>query len=138
MSWHTFPHKFHGTYLRLLHADWATQASTLALVVIALVFLVVGMARWVEFLDFGFSKMRRSILIVIHLVGCLVLAMAFAVQAVDLDKQFSNIGMGLLASALVLLFPIHIYLGLLRRIRTRANPPTILIPKWMSKWRFWK
>ncbi len=95
--------------------------GSVALLLVSLMFLLVGASRWVEFLDFGFSPLRRRVLIAIHLVGCVVFGLAFAIEAIDLDKKYSNVGMGLLASALVLLFPIHIYTGLLRRIKLRKK-----------------
>lgn len=106
---------------RVMHADAKTMYGSYAMLAVSLMFLIVGCMRWVEFLDFGFSKTRRTILIIMHLVGCVVLAMAFSLEAMDIDKRFNNVGMGLLASALVLLFPIHIYLGLLRRLRLKKT-----------------
>ena len=118
MNWLHWNHEIHLMLYRVFHADAATKYGSLAMLLISILFIVVGASRWVEFLDFNFSTLRRSVLIFIHLVGCVVLGLAFAIQAIDLDKKFSNIGMGLLASAFVLLFPIHIYIGLLRRVRS--------------------
>ncbi len=121
MSMHQFLHEISLMLYRVFHSDAKTTYGSIALLVISLMFLLVGISRWVEFLDFPFSKLRRNVLIVIHLAGCVVLGLAFALEAVDLDKRFNAIGMGLLASALVLLFPAHIYIGLLRRIRTKNS-----------------
>jgi len=119
MDLHRVIHDIHLMSYRVLHSDAKTMYGSLAMLLVALMFLIVGSLRWVEILDFNFSKLRRTVLIIMHLLGCIVLALAFALEAVDIDKSYSAVGMGLLASALVLLFPIHIYLGLLRRLRTK-------------------
>jgi len=122
MSWHNFSIQIQIMFHRVLHSDDVTMYSSFGLILLALIFMIAGATRYVEFLDFGFSKLRRSLLIFAHIAGCMALGLAFSLQGLDLDKKFSELGMGLLASALVLLFPIHIYIGLLRRIR---NPTGI-------------
>ncbi len=117
-------HELHVMLFRIWHEDAVTKWESLALLAIALAFLIAGAARWVEFLDFGFSKVRRAVLISTHLLGCLFLTGAFILQAIDLDKKFSNIGLGLLISSLFLLFPSHIYIALLRRVRNKAGGST--------------
>jgi hypothetical protein len=115
MSLHQFVHEIHLLTLSVFHADPATMYTSLAMLIFALVFLLVGASRWVEFQDFRFSKSRRSILIAMHLIGCLILSLSFALFAIDLNRGFSTFVMALLVSALFLLFPIHIYTGILRR-----------------------
>jgi hypothetical protein len=121
MSLHGLFREIELASFRAFHSGTMTLIETIALLVVSLLFLAVGISRWVEFQDYGFSRIRKVVLIIMHLVGCVALAMAFAIQAVDLDRRFSAAGMGFLASALVLLFPIHIYLGLLRRVKSRPK-----------------
>ena len=108
---------------RLLHADLQTQGMAAGLLVLAVGFLSVGAARWVEYSDFGFSKLRRRILVVLHLIGCVLVALAFAVVALDLDKRFTSMAIEFLGSAMILLVPIQIYIGLIRRKILREKYP---------------
>lgn len=93
----------------------------IALLTFALLFLVIGLTRIVEFKGLGLSYRRRTILTALHILGCITFSLMFVLFAIDINKTYSDLLAGLLISSLILLFPIHIYAGILRNIRLRQK-----------------
>jgi hypothetical protein len=108
--------------LRFSHAQGVDFWTTLAVLIFSLVFFGVGITRVVEFKGIGLSSTKRSIFTIAHIIGCLLFSLALMLLAIDVTKLRLDIMGVLVGVSLALLFPVHIYLGLLRRIHLRNNP----------------
>jgi len=93
--------------------------TSIALLVFTAAFLVVGCIRVVEFKDVGLTPLVRSVLIGIHIAGCLLFAASLALFAVDIEAAHKPLMYSFFASGMLTLFPTHIYLALRRRQRAR-------------------
>lgn len=89
----------------------------------AVVFLIVGIMRVVEFRDVGLSSATQRVLTVIHIAGCLLFASALAMFAIDIRQQHKMVMYGVFMGGLLTLFPIHIYVALRRRRKLRELDP---------------
>lgn len=91
---------------------------TYALVAFAAVFFVVGMFRVVEFKAAGLSDLQRMILIPFHVVGCACFSGAIVLLGTDPAQVHKSVTTVLFFAAIFLLFPVQIYLGIKRRIKS--------------------
>jgi hypothetical protein len=83
-------------------------------------FFLVGLARVTEFNGLGIPQLRKSMLIFLHLLGCVTFSLVFMLFGMDVNKTYpalNSLLAGLFVASIVLLFPVHIYVGLLRRIK---------------------
>jgi hypothetical protein len=92
---------------------------SILLIVFAVVFVVVGVIRVVEFSDLGLKGPVRYLVIAGHLIGCLLFASAVSLLGIDVKREHVTLMSYLLFPSLGLLLPIHIYLGIKRRIKMR-------------------
>src|ERR1700757_5266709 len=93
-----------------------------ALLIFAVVFFVVGVLRIVEFKAAGISEGVRWILIPLHVLGCAAFSGSIALLALGMDQTHRTWMTGLFFSAVFLLFPIQIYVGIKRRIQSKSEP----------------
>jgi phosphate starvation-inducible membrane PsiE len=93
------------------------RMMTYALEVFAAVFFVVGIFRVVEFKAAGISGFQRAFLIPLHIIGCGLFTACIVLLAIDPAQEHKKMMVWFFFSAILLLFPIHIYVGLKRRIR---------------------
>jgi hypothetical protein len=119
MYFHALLHSLRIVAIEAFRSDIQTQVTAALGLTMALALFVVGVYRWREFLDYGFSTVRRRGLIILHIAGCFVFCIALALLSIDVNKKIAGLTMGLLFSGLIFLFPIQIYLGILRRLRGR-------------------
>jgi hypothetical protein len=92
---------------------------SILLIAFAVVFVCVGVIRVVEFGDLGLKTPVRIALVIAHLVGCLLFACAISLLGIDVKREHMTLMSYLLFPGLGILLPVHIYLGLKRRIKTR-------------------
>jgi hypothetical protein len=94
---------------------------SIALYVFSLAFLVAGITRVAEFSGVGIKDALRRVLMVAHVIGCVLFSGVFALLGID---EHSGLIGPFLAASLIILFPVHIYLGIKRRIaiRDRSQP----------------
>lgn len=114
-------HELHRLFYNFMHADRVSFWTGIAVLLFSLAFAVVGVLRWVEFNDFGFARVKKRILVTMHILGCLIFSLGFILLALDTNKEQNVLVGATFASAMLLLFPAHIYLGLLRRIRNKQK-----------------
>ena len=101
--------------------------DAVAILVFALVFLVVGVSRISEFNGVGLGDTTRKIFIAAHILGCFLFSIALGLLGVDVARIHRTLMSVVFFSGVGLLFPIHIYVGLKRRIRLKdlGNSPRI-------------
>ena len=99
-------------FMNFTNWDWTTYA----ILGFTAIFLVVGIARVVEIHVFRFSKLKLYTFILLHVLGVLLFAAALGLMAIDTKNIYRTIMSFLFFSGVLILFPMHIYLGLLRRV----------------------
>lgn len=102
---------------RFGHAEGAVLWTSVAVIAFAAIFLVAGVLRVVELRPLVPAPRARLALTALHLLGCLLFSSAALLFGLDIDRRHNELTAALLASSLVILMPLHIYLGLLRRLR---------------------
>jgi hypothetical protein len=93
------------------------MAMTIALYVFAVLFFVVGVSRVVEFSNIGIKTGVKRVLVAAHVVGCALFCGVFVAFARE-TRPTTLVG-ALLGASLAILFPVHIYVGIKRRITIR-------------------
>lgn len=104
---------------RLLHAHGLAFGLATAVLIFSVIFLIVGILRVVEFHGHGFSPRKLKMMMSAHVVGVILFSAAMALFGLDIYAVHLQITGAILFSSLAFLLPVHIYLGLLRRVRTR-------------------
>lgn len=92
---------------------------TYALIAFAAVFFVVGVYRIVEFKAAGVSDFQRRLLVPAHIIGCGLFSASLVLVAIDPLQKHKELLTWLFFSGLLLLFPMHIYVGIKRMIRIK-------------------
>jgi len=87
------------------------------LLAFAAVFIIVGVLRVVEISAAGLRPLWRRILIPLHVVGCLCFAGAIVLLAIDETGSARIWTSSLFYAGVMILFPLHIFLAIKRRIR---------------------
>jgi len=87
----------------------------LAVSIFAAIFLVVGVARIVEFEGCNLGRLRRLSLIGAHGVGCSFFALALVLAAGHFHADVTKWAMGLFVASLVFLCPGQVTLAMHRR-----------------------
>ena len=105
---------------RLNGAHGAPYWTAVGMVLFAVIFVGVGLVRIVEFNGYGFGRLFKTLLICLHICGCGLFAAALALFGLDSAMVYTSTTGILLGTGLLLLAPIHIYLGLLRRVHFKA------------------
>lgn len=100
-------------------AHGAVFWQMIAVLVFALVFLILGFYRVVEFNGLDLPPRLRRILIALHLTGVTFFAAATALFGIDVLSMHLAYTGAILGIALVFLLPVHIYINLVRRIRLK-------------------
>ena len=103
----------------LIGRDGHILWETLAILVFAAVFFIVGVFRVVEFQGVGLGKITKPILIIFHLIGCALLTFALGLLDLDPYRIYRSAMTIIFFSAIGTLFPIHIYVAIKRRIRIK-------------------
>ena len=103
----------------LNEVHWPLPWTSIAALVFGLVFFIVGLSRVVEFTGIGLSDLQRHVFSLAHIVGCVLFFMAFVLLAIDVQNRHKDLLSKVLFSALAIFFPVHIYIGLKRRIILR-------------------
>lgn len=106
---------------RFARSTGSEFAQGVAILAFAVVFLVVGIFRVVEFQDKGFGALKRRTLVTIHLLGTVIACLAMALFALDINATHTHEIGFLVGAAFILLLPTHIYLALIRRIKLKAR-----------------
>jgi len=101
---------------------------SIAILGFAILFLIVGILRTVEFNDISLKKLQKTILIGLHILGCLLFSAALTVLAVDQEQYYNFYLRILLFSAILILFPIHIFVGIKRKILLNDTQTFIKTP----------
>ena len=89
--------------------------------VFAVIFLIVGLTRVVEVAALQIGSKTRIALMAVHVVGCFLFALALVLLGVDEHGLYHTILIACFSAGLALLFPLHIYVGLKRRISQRRQ-----------------
>jgi uncharacterized membrane protein len=97
------------------------QLLVFAVVAFAAVFLVVGIFRVVEFTDIGLKPATQYALMAAHVLGCILFSMALALTEWQVLPDQKKLTSYLFFGGVLLLFPIHIYLGIKRKIRASSS-----------------
>jgi hypothetical protein len=97
------------------------QFFSIALVIFAVVFLGVGIFRVVEITSLELRKNLTRILIVFHIVGCLLFSAALGLMAMDSNYKKTYLVGKMLFAGLILLLPVHIFVGVKRRIKIQDS-----------------
>jgi hypothetical protein len=92
---------------------------TYGMLVFSVLFLIGGITRIVEFSGLGLGRILRPILIAAHLVGCALFSSSMVVLAYDVTETRKTLVAILFFSGVGLLLPIHIFVGIKRRIKLR-------------------
>jgi len=92
-----------------------------ALLVFAIVFFGVGVFRITEFEGIGLARRTRLSFCVAHIIGCILFSWAVGLLAIDPGKVHRTLMTVIFFSAIVILFPLHIYVGLRRKIRIQDH-----------------
>ncbi len=85
----------------------------------AIVFLIVGIMRVVEFSGLNLSKFQKCIFIPAHIIGCFLFSSVAALITVDTHGIYRSLMNSFFAAGIVILFPIHIFIGIKRRIKIK-------------------
>ncbi len=91
------------------------QWITVGVLVFALVFLGVGIARIVEFDGLGFPVIRRRVFITLHVIGCLFFTAAFVLGALNRHHDERKWMYGCFIAAMVFLAPGQFFAGMARK-----------------------
>ena len=95
--------------------------TSLLLFLFALIFLLVGIQRVVEFQGLGFTRKRLRLLAAFHIVGCFLFSATIVDLALDMYQLFPIIKGALFGASIIILFPLHIYVALRRRILLKGE-----------------
>jgi hypothetical protein len=93
----------------------------LALLVFAIVFWVIGSLRVSEFNNIGLSKNAKAGLGAIHLIGTALFSIALGLLALDIEHAFNNLISYSFVIAVFILFPLHIYIAIRRRLHAKQE-----------------
>lgn len=88
----------------------------IALLAFAAVFMGVAVSRIVEFRVPNISVRQRMLLIPLHLIGSALFTGAIVLLAIDPAQERKALMRALFFGAVLTLCPLHIYLGLKRKI----------------------
>ena len=89
-----------------------------AVLVFTIVFLIVGLLRYVEIGAADIFGTKKIVLIGLHFIGCFLFAGALALLAIDPDQKQIFWMRILFFGGMMILFPVHIYVGIKRKIKT--------------------
>lgn len=89
---------------------------TYALVAFSIIFFGVGLIRVVEFKAAGVPTRRQKPLMVLHILGCVTFAATLILLAIDPGQEYKTWTTVLFFSSIGILFPVHIYVGICRKI----------------------
>lgn len=87
------------------------------LIAFAVVFMLVGILRVVEIRASGISRKWQLILIPLHVIGCVFFAAAIVLVGLDTTGELKFLTSVCFFIGVAILFPMHIFLALKRRIR---------------------
>jgi heme/copper-type cytochrome/quinol oxidase subunit 3 len=90
-------------------------------VAFAILFLVVGVMRVIEFSDLGLTKAKTLLLQVLHVMGCLLLSSALVTISTERAQNQRALSFSLLVSALILFVPGQVTIALIRRKQIRES-----------------
>jgi uncharacterized membrane protein len=99
------------------------QIESVTIVVFAVVFVIVGLLRVVEFKDVGLPPKKRCWLVALHIAGTLLLGTAFFVSSLKVNHLHQGIMFGCFVGALVFIAPGQFTLGMIHR---KANEERLL------------
>jgi hypothetical protein len=88
-----------------------------AVLAFSILFLVVGVSRVVEFQGVDISDKQRRFLIPLHILGVLSFSAAMGLLAIDPAQVHRTLLAGLFFGGMLILFPMHIYVAIKRKIR---------------------
>lgn len=95
----------------------------IGLIAFAVAFVIVGFLRVVEFKAAGLGPKQRMLLIPVHVIGCIAFAGAMYLMATDAHNLHRELTARLFFGSVLVLFPIHIFVALKRRILMSAKHP---------------
>jgi len=88
-----------------------------------IVFVLFGLYRVVEVLEYPMKTWRKNLFVVLHIGGVIAFGLAFLWTVLDLRSTRQNMILPFFAGSFLILAPLHIYLALLNRVRsTKPNP----------------
>ena len=91
------------------------QWESIAILVFALAFLVVGVLRTVEFSSIGLKPTQKKIYIGLHLIGCLFFAASMVLGAINIHEDQRTVMFVTFIIAMAFLAPGQFKIGMLRR-----------------------
>jgi hypothetical protein len=91
------------------------KAEALAIFIFAIVFMVIGLLRIIEFKGIGLKPSTCRVLISLHVLGCLTFAVSLIVGLMSLFQDERKIMFGLFILAMTLLAPGQFMIGIKRR-----------------------
>jgi hypothetical protein len=83
----------------------------------AIVFMLTGIFRVVEFKAAGISSRTRKFLIPLHILGCIAFAGSLALLAIDSTQELKELTRACFFTGMLILFPLHIYVAIKRKIK---------------------
>jgi len=83
----------------------------------AVVFLISGLSRIVEFKAAGLTKNQCRVLIPFHILGSFSFAAALLLLAIDPNQLYKSLMTVCFFGGVLILFPIHIYVNIKRKMR---------------------
>ena len=104
----TFPVHFQA-------ASTLIKVESIAILLFAVVFFVIGLLRHVEFKGNGLSTKKRIVFSVLHVLGCLSFSAALVLGVVNLYEDHRTLMFSTFIGAMVLLAPGQFMIGQHRR-----------------------
>ena len=95
--------------------------TQIGILVLAVVFLIGGISRIVEFSGIDLTKRQKAIFTSLHILGCVFFSVSMVIAALDTRQSYKTLMTALFFSALAIFFPVHIFVGLKRRIKIRDS-----------------
>ena len=92
--------------------------TALLMLTFSFAFLAVGVVRLVEWQGVGFSKIKRFSFCILQVIGSVCTSLGFAIFAIDPHGLHKTLLTALIGVGFLTLFPIQIYLALVRRVKS--------------------
>jgi len=110
-------HIVNGHFFKQLQfSGTETKWTSIFLFIFAVVFLVVGLYRNVEIRESKIRPRLKLLFYFLHSIGVINLSFTILLLAIDIHRVYQDTILPFFMASVVLLFPLHIYLALTKRI----------------------
>ena len=117
INFHFIQQIFQGRFLRQLQfSNTEVKVTSIALLIFAVVFLVVGLYRNVEFKFSPLSHRVKLLCYVLYSIGVINFSFTILLLAADIHQTHQSEVLPFFLSSIIILFPLHIYLALAKRV----------------------